>query len=175
MNKKTTMASCQDCLHQGECEITKFPFTCKEKALIEIARQFFVAYAEPEKCSWEMAFRIAQFRFGDQFGPVVAIAMLDTLLAMRASRKSMFRYNNPYCEGCSKRLSEFERQLFLTIHFRKSENFSAAAVEAMMLCEGNDINEFFSKIDTLNELLSSIAETAVRTGEARTQMSRSSA
>ena len=88
------------------------------------------------------------------------IAFMNVLLAMRQSRKSVFRFNSSHCAVCRHRVSECENLLLSTIRSRRNRELQAARVYAMILCEGNDTDLLFIAIDRMSAEMSLYPEAA---------------
>ena len=117
--------------------------------MLEIMRYFFIAYTDPQRNAWEMAFMHAQNRFGTVRGPVIVSRALDVVQAMRLSRKSSFRYSNPYCTCCRERISHSEKHIMETIRAFDRGDPVAAQANALVLCEGHDTGPFLKAAKTL--------------------------
>lgn len=128
-------------------------FRDEEQAVLHIVRRYCASYARTSRPYWEDAIDVAIANFGDFHGPAVAVAALNVLRKMRPYRKSVFRFNNPYCKECSKKLTECERLLIQTLHCVRHNDQSGAAVEALMLCEGNETGPFIDEVGRLSNAL----------------------
>ena len=128
-------------------------FRDDEEAVLHIARRYCASYTRPKRPYWEDAIDVAVARFGDFHGPAIAVATLNVLRRLRPSRKSVFRFNNPYCDSCSKKLTECERRLMQTLHCVRCNDQSGAVIEAMILCEGRETEPFIEEVGRLSSAL----------------------
>jgi len=124
-----------------------------EQNLLLVARHYFMSYANPGTLYWEVATDVCRDRFGQVAGPQIAVALLNVLRAMRGSRKTIFKFTNPFCKVCSTKTSDCERLLVCAIAHTRNGNKSAAAMDALMLCEGNDTGETMGAIEELCALI----------------------
>jgi hypothetical protein len=107
-----------------------------ERACVCILRHYCVAWSKPGDLGWERAFDAAAQAFGDRLGGLAARRVLDLMRAFRASRSTVFRFNNPSCAGCSARLTDGERLLAAVMRAVRDGDASAARASAIVLCEG---------------------------------------
>lgn len=108
-----------------------------EDAILEISRYFFQTFAIPEAQSWLTGMQRAESRFAGAAGPGIAFDILAAVQAMRMSRVSPFRFNNPSCPGCSAIVSEHERQFVGVYRAVRRGHRGEAQMHALLLCEGN--------------------------------------
>ncbi|MEM7461642.1 MAG: hypothetical protein AAF362_03080 [Pseudomonadota bacterium] len=120
-----------------------------ERSILYISRIFFVAWSAPGKCSAENAFELAVAIHGETNGLQIAYGVMNAVKAMRISRNSVFKFNNPYCACCKKRVTECEGHFLNAIHLTRHKLHSAAEVEMMILCEGNDASSFSEQVNNL--------------------------
>lgn len=120
-----------------------------ERSILEICRFFFQTFAQPTCQSWLHALQRADHVFDPDHSAQTAFEILAMVQAMRASRKSSFRFNNPYCPGCSQLLTEHERQFIGVLRGLRSGRVSAAQTHAMLLCEGHDTTAFLDRTASL--------------------------
>jgi len=134
----------------GTHHLQAFDYSPVQIAILEIMRFYFVAYADPQRNAWEMAFEHGQRVFGTTRGPVMAARVLDVVQAMRFSRKSTFRFSNPYCECCRKRISNSERHILDAICALDRGDTVGAMASALVLCEGFDTEPFLDAAKKLS-------------------------
>lgn len=125
-----------------------------DKALLHIARRYFLSYANPTYPHWESAFDLAIQLFGADQGPGIAVALLNVVRAMRNARSTTFRFTNPLCPDCAPNISDGERLLFRAIQFIRCGDRSRAQIEALILCEGNDTELTLAAMHRLAETMS---------------------
>lgn len=121
-----------------------------ETSILEVARWFWQSFAMPQTQAWLMALHLAKHRFREQRGGTVGLEILATVQAMRHSRASCFRFNNPACQCCAAFVSEHERQFMSVFRAVRDEREGPARTHAMLLCEGNN-TEFL--IERMTELV----------------------
>ncbi|MEM7058155.1 MAG: hypothetical protein AAF557_11240 [Pseudomonadota bacterium] len=124
-----------------------------ERTILCVARYFFISFAEPFTQAWAQGITAAEDLpvGGSDVQPVALV--LNVVHAMRSSRMSCFQFNCPVCPVCSEILSEQERQLMGTITALREGRSGTAHTHAMLLCEGNDTNEFLQSVQKLVEIL----------------------
>lgn len=123
-----------------------------EEMMLAIFRQFLLAYTDVKQPHWERAFEISVTAHGANNGPRIAFGLLRILQAVRASRKTVFRFINPCCENCAANLSDYERHLMRTISFVRNGDMSSAQMEALLLCDGFDTRPTLQMIGELKPL-----------------------
>lgn len=124
-----------------------------EHSILEICRFFFQTFAQPTCQSWLHALQRADHVFDPEHSAQTAFSILAMVQAMRASRKSSFRFNNPYCPGCAQLLTEHERQFMGVFRGLRAGHLSEAQTHAMLLCEGHDTTAFLDRTASLVGLL----------------------
>ncbi|MEM9732290.1 MAG: hypothetical protein AAF903_02255 [Pseudomonadota bacterium] len=128
-----------------------------EQLLLLTARQYFVSYTDPSHPHWETAFDICESQFGEETGSQIAAGVLGVLRKMRVSRRSTFHFTNPYCRQCAGRLSECECQLFSALRHMRNRDTQSAYDEAVLLCEGHQVEPMLRAMEKLCELLPNAA------------------
>lgn len=73
--------------------------------------------------------------------------------AMRFSRKSTFRFSNPYCDCCRVRISTSERHIMETIRALAEGDAVTARTNALVLCEGYETEPFLRAAANLSRCL----------------------
>ncbi|MEM0950292.1 MAG: hypothetical protein AAGK37_23075 [Pseudomonadota bacterium] len=133
-----------------------------EEAILEIARYYWQTFAIPQSHSWLAALQRAESGvFADTNGEI-GLEVLATVQAMRKSRVSCFRFNNPACPQCSSIVSEHERQFMNVFQAVRQGRIGAARTHAMLLCEGNPTDHLIIRMTAL-------VEASVRPNEPRIQ------
>ena len=133
--------------------VLKTGFEADECVILHIARYYCFSYMKGSGRYWEDAIDRAVSAFGEKQGAVVAVSVLNVLRNMRASRKTVFNFQNPYCAACSAKLTRSERSLIRTLQCVRNGDKTGATVEAMILCEGNDSEPMMQAIRRLAELM----------------------
>lgn len=146
----------------GDVNIAKLAFDETDLLLLRIVRVFCIAYCEPQRPYWESAFELAKADFGDRDGPLIANGILTVLKEMRSSRSSTFRFNNPRCKLCSKKITIYERLLIETIMLLKQGNRTASRVSGMILNEGKLNKSFMDSVEDLVRLLGAVEQNPPR-------------
>lgn len=144
--------------HNGSNLLADCDFDEFELHVLEIARHFFLAFADPESEAWVEAFRRAEQVFPVPFGATIANAILIALNDMRRSRIRMFTYSNPRCEGCVRHITDEERYLISALKNIRRANRGTAKMNCMLLCEGGNTAK----------LLASLERIAIITGDVKT-------
>ncbi len=121
--------------------------------LIELSRFYCSYFGKGLQPDFDAATAYCRTRFDHSNPDEVAMGLLCVLNAMRKSRKSTFSFHCLGCPNCRKRVSECERLLFQTIEDMRLGLKQKASVSAMMLCEGNDTNDFLTSADQLGKIL----------------------
>jgi len=145
---------CPRVLTDKEQYVVTAKFGTDELAILAIARYYFQTFAVPASQAWIPATDLARHAFGALKGPRVAAAVLDMLREMRISRRSTFQFSNPECQVCADVLTENERQLMGVFRGLRNSMQSEAYVNALLLCEGNEINPLLGAAGVLVNALS---------------------
>ncbi|MEO0752406.1 MAG: hypothetical protein AAFY25_11450 [Pseudomonadota bacterium] len=120
-----------------------------KNAIPEVARCFWQTFAMPQTQAWLMALQLAKHRFRGQRGGAIGLEILATVQAMRHSRVSCFRFNNPACNSCAAFVSEHERQFMSVFRAVPNKPEGPARSHAMLLCEGNDTELLIERMTEL--------------------------
>jgi len=120
-----------------------------EHAILEISRFFFQTFAVPQSQTWLLALQCAELRFPRDVSAQICFDILAAVQAMRVSRVSSFCFNNPTCPGCSKIVSEHERQFMGIFSAIRGRRMSEAQTHALLICEGNDTKRLFHRMTAL--------------------------
>ncbi|MEM9635127.1 MAG: hypothetical protein AAGA50_27635 [Pseudomonadota bacterium] len=124
-----------------------------DQVVLEIARYFFMSWAARQSRGWEEALAKSNAAFGPIRGQSIAFALLDALIQMRDARKNLFVFNNPRCEKYRTHITHCERHLLSALQQTKRGRQSAACVDAMILCEGNEMTAFIERLRDLSAAL----------------------
>lgn len=68
-----------------------------ETMVITLLRHFLASFSDPHCPGWQRAFVIGVDYWGAQRGPLVAVAALSVVQALRAARPCTFRHADPLC------------------------------------------------------------------------------
>ncbi|MEM7302851.1 MAG: hypothetical protein AAF468_17370 [Pseudomonadota bacterium] len=124
-----------------------------ERVLLNAARLYFTSYMKNDQPYWEAGLDLCLRHFGEEQGALVGIRLMHVVRAMRASRKTVFQFSNPFCKVCSRKFSDCERLLMSTIMEARSGARSVARMQALILCEGHDVDDILRCVDALNVTL----------------------
>ncbi|WP_299970321.1 hypothetical protein [uncultured Roseobacter sp.] len=125
----------------------------REIACLGILRLFISTFAEPKSQNWMRALGQADDAFGIVEGPVIARRLILLLQAVRCSRRSVFMFSNPDCDGCARVLTEHERRLISAIQSFRLGRPEQAQLQLMMLCEGNSTRLALDRLADLMKVL----------------------
>ncbi|MEL6734315.1 MAG: hypothetical protein AAFO98_00315 [Pseudomonadota bacterium] len=150
------MSECGHPKMKDDQDIEDLHFDETERFVLSLIRQFCLAYTQSPHPLWECAFDFACHNKGPKEGPAIAYAVLNVMRTMREARKSTFRYNNPGCSCCRKRVSNCERLLLNAFHLTRHGDRSSAQMELLMLCEGHDTRSVLTAMEQLTSLVGSL-------------------
>ncbi|WP_147112313.1 hypothetical protein [Tateyamaria sp. syn59] len=136
-----------------ECALSDAGLDKIELVILDVARCYWQTFATPQAQTWLMALHRAEVAFGSEQGPQVALEVLAAVQAMRTTRISCFRFNNPACPHCAAILSEHERQFMFVAQAIRAGRLGPARTHAMLLCEGNDTTRFIQRMSSLADAL----------------------
>ncbi|MEO9650243.1 MAG: hypothetical protein ABJ360_04015 [Roseobacter sp.] len=145
MHKHRTTECCSRPPGDKELSLVDAGYDPVEMAVLEIARCYWQTFAVPQSQSWLYAISYAERHFGG----TASNKILSAVQAMRMSRISCFRFNNPVCPECAAIVSEHERQFINTFIAMRSRRRGSAETHAMILCEGNDTRSLLDRMDDL--------------------------
>lgn len=123
----------------GDTPVAALDLTPRECAVLAAARYLFVSFAEPHSHAWIAVVLGSDDFFSGEDHAAVARAVLTLVQEIRRSRRSVLHFSNPRCACCAGMVTAAERHMMLTLRFCAAEDVSAAATNAMLLCEGNGI------------------------------------
>lgn len=129
-----------------------------ECAVLDTVRHFLLSYTKQNYPHWETALELCDQHFGENYGPLTSASVLNVIRALRRSRKTCFRFNNPHCAGCRTKLTDCERLFFRALRFARMGNRPKARMEALILCEGFDTSALLEAMERLASLLPSVSE-----------------
>lgn len=135
--------------HGRGTPVASLGYNERERAILAIARYYFVSFAAPEQQGWIAGISTALSSFGDVRGPEVAVAVLATVQTMRRARHSTFRFNSPECPICSQHVTPHEMALMSALRATARHRVEAARGHVALLCEGNEARPLLKALDTL--------------------------
>lgn len=138
-------------LSNGERFLSDLGLSARETTILQISRCFFQSFAVPASHGWLQAHRVAAAELPERIGPSVMCATLDMVQGLRVSRRSIFRFSNPYCAACARILTPHERLMMATLSAQIEGRCDEARAHATLLCEGNGMEEFLDKSERLAE------------------------
>ncbi|MEL6218873.1 MAG: hypothetical protein AAFR79_10455 [Pseudomonadota bacterium] len=152
MRPHTPKTTCHDAVPSAVA-LDDAGFSTLERQCLQVMRLYFSSFAEPQASGWVGAIDYARMSFSAERAMDLAGAILDTVQAMRTSRRSVFNFSNPLCKHCAKLLAPAERHLISTVHCLRAGKSEEAGVHAMLLCEGNPSKRFLTAAGRLGHLL----------------------
>lgn len=108
-----------------------------ERAVLDIARRFFTAFARPDSQAWIGALDAADRAFGVD-GGALAHRIAKTIKVLRGSRTADFAFMNPDCACCSHKITPSERYFMMILHAQRRGRQSEAILNAIFVCGGSD-------------------------------------
>lgn len=122
----------------NERRVSDMGYDKTERAILTIARLYFLTFSDPCSHAWMRASALASATFDEPEGAEIARMVLEAVQEVRLSRNSAFEFSNPECPGCSQVLCETERQFMNVLVSLRRGQTSAAHASAMLLCEGGN-------------------------------------
>jgi hypothetical protein len=121
----------------------------EDYGVLVTARFFFLSFANPDAHGWMTALLGADDLFGrlsgkSELGAEIVRRTLAVVQDMRLSRRAVLRFSNPRCASCAQILTHDERHLIQMVQALRRGDRSVAASSAMLLCEGNPIDDLLS-------------------------------
>ncbi|MEM9436258.1 MAG: hypothetical protein AAGA15_04390 [Pseudomonadota bacterium] len=139
----------------NERRVVEMGYDKTERAILTIARLYFLTFSDPCSHAWMRAAELARTSFDEPRATYIAACVLQSVNELRAARSSAFEFSNPECPGCSLVLCESERQYMGALTATRLGRKSAAHASAMLLCEGGDSAPLLATLGDLSELLTS--------------------
>lgn len=152
---------CDTCRSKGDTSLADLNADPIDFAFLTAARYFFLSFSEMDSNAWLSAFLCSQNFFPDSCHAETMRRALAVVHEMRVTRKSMFRFSNPRCQGCSMVVTEDERHLVQLIQHARVGRHSKVASSAMLLCEGNPVDRVIAAAHDFAETFS-LAPTSKR-------------
>lgn len=131
---------CQGQLSSGDVSLASLDADDIDFAFLSAARFFFLTFAEKDQAAWVTAILGTESFFPGGNSAETMRRALAVVHEMRTSRRSMFRFSNPRCQGCSAIVTQDERYLLQMVQHARARRMSQVASSAMLLCEGNAID-----------------------------------
>ncbi len=117
-----------------------------ENSILLIARFFFQANDEPTSRAWKNAFLAAEKVFPPPFGASIAHAVSLSIDHICASRIRPFEYYKVSADDKNSLITDEERYFLHTLKFIREKRNSFARTNALMVCEGPNIEGFMQAI-----------------------------
>lgn len=153
MDDFNTPRSCGGRPARKERYVAEMGYGVDERAILAIARHYFLTFADPASQAWMRAQMLARCTFEGDHGHKVSDAVLSFVRELRMARNSSFRFSNPDCPGCANILCECERQIMGVIIAVRRNQPSSAHGHALLLCEGNNIDGLLEAADDVASAL----------------------
>lgn len=134
-----------------DVELSESGLDRDEQILLTIMRYYFQSFAMPQSQGWMQAIRVGYEAFPEKEAANLTMAVLAVVQTMRSSRQSGFQFSNPDCAHCARTLSGDERQLMGTVASTRRGQRSRAHTHALLLCEGNDTEQFLNAVTDLTQ------------------------
>ncbi|MCF2905404.1 hypothetical protein L0666_10410 [Octadecabacter sp. CECT 8868] len=151
--KNRTVAECGRKMHEKDSHLSDLDMPFSHMAVLQIMRLCMQSVAHPPSMAWMAVLPGADEAFGTTYGPQIAARTLETLQAVRLSRRSLFGFNSPTCPSCCQIVTEHERRFMTALECVRIGATGQAKLELIMLCEGNDVTPALNAIDYLNRLI----------------------
>lgn len=135
------------------------PYERIDVAVLDVMRRIFVGHAAEQTDGLATAAAVSEWHFGPQFGKTWVVALNAYIDALRRNRRSPFRFSNPSCACCQRRVTKAESQLLFVIHAVRRGDFADALSEAIDVCEDLHDDDFLEEAGRLALLFE---ETPVR-------------
>ncbi|MEM9576934.1 MAG: hypothetical protein AAF999_07955 [Pseudomonadota bacterium] len=137
-------------LTEQESLVIHADFDPDEMGCLLVIRKFCQSFAPQTTDAWTHGFFTAESIWGEVNGPMIAHRLMHVLQAMRASRLSVFSFSTPDCPVCSQVLTEHERRLITAIRFVRQGRPEQAALQLLLLCEGNPTEVVMERLQDLS-------------------------
>ena len=128
--------------------------TADESSVLDLVRHFFLNFADPGSQNWIRGVALTHAKFADDRAWPIFTATLQMVMAMRNARRSAFLFSNPHCACCASKATDNERQFLSVLRAARTGRMEAVEGHAMLLCEGNDTNEYVMAAQNLATVLS---------------------
>lgn len=116
---------------------------------LEVARYFFVSFAQPTTHAWMEGFWRAEQMFPAPFGATIAHTIVIAIRELQTARARPLEFNCPACARNAGRVTAEERHFMVTLAAIRSGNKTAAATHALLLCESEDTSGFLEAVERL--------------------------
>jgi len=144
---------CNGDLEPGDVRLQSLALPPVMETALDVMRCYFSAFAHPPSQGWLGAMEWSAAAIGVRSGPQMAFALLRLVQAMRASRRSAFRFSNPACPGCRGIVTETEARLLSLIDDMRHGRTSSAHANAMLLCEGGEAAAVMNEARAVGEFM----------------------
>lgn len=153
--EKQPVTCSKDQLPDGRMRVEDVGLDKTERNILQSIRLIATSYASPESQAWEWALDHLYEAFDQVDGPIIAYALTNVMRAMRRSRKSTFRFNNPFCPCCVHEVTAMEKHLMKAVQGARMGHAIVVHTETMMLCEGHSTEALILALDQLVDVLPS--------------------
>lgn len=138
---------CNFPIRPGDIRLRDLDMDETDFAVLTAARFFFMSFSDASGSPWLTMFLSTEDLFPGLNSAETMCRLLAVVHEMRLSRKSTMQFSNPRCERCTSIITEEERHLIQMIQAIRENRISRAASSAMLLCEGNEIDELLRLVE----------------------------
>lgn len=149
--------------------VSEAGLSAAEQTVLAALRQFCMSYAAPDSFAWEEAFETCMHAFGPKHGPRIGLAVMNSVRALRSTRKTGFSFIDPACPCCRDKLVSHEHHFMNLIQAERLQDGLTRQTSAMVLCEGEDPGPVLKAITIL---AGHLAEAAAPSPAGRPKLSR---
>lgn len=128
---------CHSRLESGDVPLLSLDTDAVDFGFLTAARYFFLSFSDSDAGAWVLAMLSSDSFFPGEDSAEKMRRSLAVVHEMRSSRRSMFRFSNPRCEGCAAIVTQDERYLLQMVQNARAGHSSRVASCAMLVCEGN--------------------------------------
>ncbi|WP_068303622.1 hypothetical protein [Pararhodobacter sp. CCB-MM2] len=107
-----------------------------DRFTLSLMRWHFQGFAEPECQGWLSALRLATEVVGPARAPALCYDIVALVEVVRATRRSVFRFNPEACAGCRQWVTPEERRMLSLLSALRSGRDGLAATQAQLLSDG---------------------------------------
>ncbi|PRY92891.1 hypothetical protein BCF33_1754 [Hasllibacter halocynthiae] len=149
MNQSATPPRAAACAGHRSEPLDALSFDAAERDVLTIARHYFRSFAMPGTQSWIGGIGAALAAFDHDRAPGLAVAAVAAVQAMRQARASTFRFNDPCCPDCARRITRHEKAWLGALAAMRERAHERASGHAVILCEGADHAAFLRAMAVL--------------------------
>lgn len=113
------------------------PFDEFELGLLAVARHLVLSFSEPERQSWQVAFRIAEERWGETLGLAATHLTLKLVRAVLRTRSATFACHDPQDLEARAHMTGDEQSLLRMVHYMRRDQTAPARDALAVLTHGH--------------------------------------